>query len=55
MDELRDCPNCEQGKHKVCTVEVLGRDDPPGILNFVPCPCAAREHGPIESTRRTNE
>lgn len=44
LPELRDCPNCEQGKHAVCIEEVLGPDDPPGTLNFVPCPCSQRKH-----------
>jgi hypothetical protein len=53
---LRDCPNCEQGKHAICTEQVIA----PGIPmlsgvgyfesfvddddNWVPCPCAEREH-----------
>lgn len=44
MSAIRDCPPCEEGKHDACIGEVLGPDDPPGILNFVPCPCAERGH-----------
>ena len=35
----RDCPDCEQGKHQGCLVEVLNDDD-----KWVPCPCGKREH-----------
>jgi hypothetical protein len=39
MTEVRDCPDCEQGKHPGCLVEVLTEDD-----QWVPCPCKEREH-----------
>ena len=39
MVETRDCPDCEQGKHLGCLVEVLDEND-----EWVTCPCAERNH-----------
>jgi hypothetical protein len=39
MPETRDCPDCEQGKHSGCLIEVLDDND-----DWVPCPCAERGH-----------
>lgn len=39
----RDCPNCEQGKHRICNEFVL-TDEDRGEDVWMPCPCAEREH-----------
>ena len=40
LDRIRDCPDCEQGKHRNCTDEAWDtiKDEP------CRCPCAVRFH-----------
>jgi hypothetical protein len=40
---LRDCPDCEQGKHATCLVEVW--DD--SADEWTVCPCLGRLHVPL--------
>lgn len=39
MTLTRSCPDCEQGKHHNCNIEVLDEHD-----QYVKCPCLARGH-----------
>lgn len=49
---VRDCPDCEQGKHLGCLVEVLATyslgpsSEAQDMIEdvWVPCPCAERNH-----------
>lgn len=43
MGSVRDCPECEQGKHLGCLIEVLDDNDKDSDW-WVRCPCAARHH-----------
>lgn len=44
MEELRACPNCEQGKHHICDGEVIDDSATVEDILWVCCPCAEVGH-----------